>query len=464
MKKILLGVGVLMSSLLSAQNLVQTPLTNNNFLINPAAAGAHNDLNLFAGFRNAYTGIEGNPQTNLMGADFSINNKFGAGAMVGNESVGVFNNYKISLAGSYKLQISDSAFINFGLNGSVFFNNIDMQALNVEDMGDVAITQSLDNGMAWNFGFGGLFSWKDLNIGAAATRLLGSGFVFDNDNLVVNQIPDFNAFARYDIKFAKKYTISPIVGFDAWQNSPSLINANILVGRDGYYLGYGYNTNQANSVMAGIRLKEHVNLNYAYSFGGEGIMQGTNGTHEIGLAFTIKSMKDFGNNDRTEIDSLLNLVDSLTLKQNNLEKEKKALELQLKSIKAENKAEIEKLKSQIRQKDAEIAKLKAEMAKQAEQKSKAPKLSEGVEEVKNGDQMEKGKYYIVVSSVKKEAKAKAEVADFKKQGKNVFYVKNERGTWYYIVTSKFNDKKVALQETLKAKKEVRKDAWLYEHK
>lgn len=459
MKKLFITLSIAISGVVSAQNLVQAPLVNNNFLLNPAAAGFNHDLNILGGYRNAYTGIEGNPTTSILAGDFKISPKFGAGAIFGAEQIGVFKNHNLQLAGSYQLQLAEESFLNFGLQGGLFFNSIDMQSLNVESMGDQAITESLQNGMAFNLGMGAHFNWKALNLGVASGKLLSSGYKYENDNLVVNQAPDFNAYASYDIKASEDFSVAPIIGVEGVQNSPVIVSANLMVQNttDGYQFGYGYNTNQAHSVMFGIRLKKHINLNYAYSFGGNGIMQGTGGTHELGVGVLIKSFKDLGNN-KAEIDSLIGLTDSLTSKVNKLEKEIESLKAQLKAAEG-NQAKIDELKARIAEKDKMIQALRAKNA----QTQQPTESSNTTSDIQNGETLTKGTYYLVVESFKTEARAKKAVSNWKDQGIDLYYVQNEKGTWYYIVTAKYKNKKASQAGLASMRGALIKDAWIYLH-
>ena len=460
MKKILLGSILLLGGVAQAQNLVQAPLINNTFLINPAVAGNNHDLNIYSGYRNAYTSLEGNPTTTLLAADFKVKNKFGAGVAFGAEQIGIFRNHSLQLSGSYKLQLAQESFLSFGIQGGMFFNSIDMQSLNIESSSDIAITESIQNGTAFNLGMGAHFNWKKLNIGLASGRLLSSGYKFENEDLVVNQMPSFNAFANYDIKVSEQYSLIPVVGVEGLQTSPVLVNANVIVKNvKEYYLGYGYNSNMAHSVMMGFQLKKHLNFNYAYSFGGNGIMQNTNGTHEIGLGFMIKSFKDFGGVDQSaEVDSLLSLTDSLSSKITALEKEVKTLKEELAADKEKNKKIVD-LEAQIVEKDKIIKALRDQLKNQATtNKGDADALV-----IVNGENLEKGSYYLIVESFKTEDRAKNAQVEWKEKGIDVFYVKNEKGTWYYVVTSKYNNKKAAQKGLINMRGSLIKDAWIYQH-
>ena len=462
MKKLILSAAVLLGLSASAQNMVQTPLTSNRFLLNPALAGVSNDLSIFGGYRNAYVGLEGNPENTVLAGDFAICKNFGGGVIFNSESIGVFNNYNLNLAGSYQLRIAKDGYLSVGAQGGAFFNAIDFTSLNIEDGSDVALTTQQQNGASWNLGLGAYLKYGQFELGISSPQVLNNGYTFDNENLTVNQISTVNAFASYTHAVNEKWAIEPIVSFDYFNKSPFLVNANLLAKNyKGYWFGYGYATNNFHSVMLGYQLLEDIHLNYAFSFGGNGIMQGTSGTHELGIAFKIPDFKNRGN--KAELDSLLGLSDSLTNQIKMLKEEKKVLEEQLAEANKKDE-EIKELKEQIVAKDKEIAALKSKLKNNEGSGASTGEQSSDPTKGINGETLQKGKFYLVVESFKTERRAKNAVIEWKERGIDVFYVKNNKGTWYFVTTAKYDNMKAAQKGLAGMRKSLIKDAWIYQHK
>jgi type IX secretion system PorP/SprF family membrane protein len=461
MKKLFLSAAVLLGLSASAQNMVQTPLTSNRFLLNPALAGVSNDLTIFGGYRNAYAGLEGNPENSVLAGDFGICKNFGGGAILSSESIGVFKNYSMNLAGSYQLRVAKDGILSVGAQVGGYVNSIDFTSLNIEDGADVALTTQQQYGTSWNLGLGAYLKLGKFGLGVSSPQVMNTGYVFENENLSVNQISTLNVFANYEHAVNEKWSVEPIVSFDHYNKSPFLINANLLAKHyKGLWLGYGYATNNFHSAMFGYELLEDFHLNYAFSFGGNGIMQGTAGTHELGIAFKIPNIKNRGN--KAELDSLLGLSDSLTNQLKMLKEEKKVLEEQLAEANKKDE-EIADLKEQIVEKDKEITALKNKLKNNEGTSISDPGNSDPTKGI-NGETLQKGKFYLVVESFKTEQRAKNAVVEWKERGIDVFYVKNNKGTWYFITTAKYDNMKAAQKGLAGMRKNLIKDAWIYQHK
>src|SRR5688572_1703571 len=101
------------------QNPLYAQYLLNPMAINPAYAGRNNNLNITAGYRTQWTGLEGHPQTfNINGHSSIINNKAGAGFLLVQDRIGNAITTEINVSFAYKLELHETTF-SFGMQAGM---------------------------------------------------------------------------------------------------------------------------------------------------------------------------------------------------------------------------------------------------------------------------------------------------------------------------------------------------------
>lgn len=110
---------------------------NNPLLINPAYAGFNKALDLATAFRKQWAGFDGSPVTLALTAHSSLlDNKMGAGLIISQDRIGENTNTLIQAVYSYKVNLSSSLQLNFGLQGGLINYRSDNSRLNPYDPTD----------------------------------------------------------------------------------------------------------------------------------------------------------------------------------------------------------------------------------------------------------------------------------------------------------------------------------------
>jgi type IX secretion system PorP/SprF family membrane protein len=174
--KLLLILFTLVTSVACAQ---QDPLYAqylfNPLVLNPAYAGLNNNLNLVAGYRTQWTGLEGQPQTLNASAHTSLaDNKVGAGILFSSDRIGNITNSETNIAVAYKLNFNESTF-SFGLQAGVQNYRTDFSDLKVFDPADNAFIGG-ERGTRMNIGAGAILKSERFLIGLSVPRMLPSTF------------------------------------------------------------------------------------------------------------------------------------------------------------------------------------------------------------------------------------------------------------------------------------------------
>jgi type IX secretion system PorP/SprF family membrane protein len=147
----------------------------NPLVINPAYAGLNNNMNIMAGYRTQWTGLEGHPQTLNASVHTSlVNNKVGAGILFSNDQVGNIINNETNVSVAYKLNFKESTF-SFGMQAGLQNYRTNYSGLNILDPGDNAFVGG-ERGSRVNIGAGVILKREKLFIGLSVPRLLPSTF------------------------------------------------------------------------------------------------------------------------------------------------------------------------------------------------------------------------------------------------------------------------------------------------
>lgn len=154
----------------------QDPLYNlyyyNQVMINPAYAGLYKDVTLNLITRKQWVGIDGSPLTNFFSVTSSIGPRFGFGAMVVDDRLGINTNQEGQLAFSFKVIDNDGTTLSLGVQGGLVSYRYDYSKLNLEylDDGDLDLTRTQFSQP--NYGAGIFFRNDRLYLGVSAPRIL----------------------------------------------------------------------------------------------------------------------------------------------------------------------------------------------------------------------------------------------------------------------------------------------------
>jgi type IX secretion system PorP/SprF family membrane protein len=144
-------------------------------VIKPAYAGLSNNMNVMAGYRAQWTGLEGHPQTLNASAHTSLaDNKVGAGILFFNDQIGNITNSEANIAVAYKLKFKETTF-SFGMQAGLQQYRTSYADLNIFDHDDDAFRGG-ERGSRINIGAGAILKSEQFFIGLSVPRLLPSTF------------------------------------------------------------------------------------------------------------------------------------------------------------------------------------------------------------------------------------------------------------------------------------------------
>jgi type IX secretion system PorP/SprF family membrane protein len=147
---------------------------NNPFVLNPAYAGLTNNLNFAVSYRSQWAGFEDSPKTVNFNTHISLhNNKMGAGLMVISDQIGNSTINEVFGSYSYRINLTDSKILSFGLQAGIANYQIDNSKVNPFDQGD-PLFQGNSSETKPSFGFGAILKDDKFFISLSVPRMLNT--------------------------------------------------------------------------------------------------------------------------------------------------------------------------------------------------------------------------------------------------------------------------------------------------
>ncbi len=147
----------------------------NPLILNPSYAGINSNMQLNAGYRIQWMGLEASPKTlNLNGSVSLVDNKVGAGLSLLQDKIGNTTITEFNAIFSYKLKLQNNTTFSFGMQGGMLGFKTDNTGLNIRDTGDDAFPEGTTRTSSVNVGTGATLMGEKFIIGLSVPRMLPS--------------------------------------------------------------------------------------------------------------------------------------------------------------------------------------------------------------------------------------------------------------------------------------------------
>lgn len=309
-----------------------TQFQTNQYLINPAATGAEDFMNVSLGGRLQWTGFEDAPKTSFVYLSTPAE-KFRSAMMKrtygkvrrGNKSVkhpkmrvtsivqafggqlaidqfGAFRSLKF--AGSYAvhLPLSRDYKLSFGTNAGLssrtFLADKAQVLTSITGAGNDALYNAQISGGNQNImdiDAGLYFYGKGLYVGFSGMQLTRDLVKFGNLNANFSPVMHFYGSAGYRFEVNSRLDISPGFFVRYVPNAPATLEANVLFDfNKTYWIGTSYRHLDAVAVLAGINISEKFRIGYSFDLSISRLIKYNSGGHELVLSFLFgKSNRSF---------------------------------------------------------------------------------------------------------------------------------------------------------------------------
>ncbi|RYF26848.1 MAG: type IX secretion system membrane protein PorP/SprF [Flavobacteriales bacterium] len=285
-----LGLFAAFGSQLKAQ---LSPMGNmyfyNQYLGNPAMAGAKEEVNLNLVYRKQFNEIPNAPTYQVFTGEYAFSEKAALGLNVDLSQSGLINHNRIMATYAYHLPVSAAGKLHFGLSAGAakdFLNREDVTAENY----DPVINRFNEKGYRLDGDFGVAYTDNKLNLQATLLNL--NNLLNTDPNFVtgVNYATFFTS-ASYKIEANKDFSFEPKMVYRGIKGMDGIVEGGVGLAYQELFSLFGL-YHSTNNATVGLAFKySDFKITGIYSIGPSAIRSFTGGDFEIGLGWTLSRKK-----------------------------------------------------------------------------------------------------------------------------------------------------------------------------
>lgn len=275
------------------QRPVQSLYMFDPILINPAYAGTQVQLSATAIYRNQWVNLEGAPKTMTASVHSGfLKAKMGLGLIFSNDQIGIHNDASFYAIYSYKIKITPTSTVSFGLQGG--FNNLqsDYNKLNLKNQSDPNLA-GLVTSLNPNVGTGIYYRNKSFYLGLSVPQLIKNKvFDVESSTSLSRQERYYYLLFGSTFKLSNRVKLFPSALIRFQDEAPVSMDINsTFVLYDAVGLGVSYRLEEGVVGLFELQLNQNFHVGYAYDFTTSALRQYSNGSHEIMINYRVKIPK-----------------------------------------------------------------------------------------------------------------------------------------------------------------------------
>lgn len=261
-------------SVLAQEEIRFSNFTFNRLVYNPAYAGSTDFMEAVLTHRNQWVDVDGSPETSSLAVQTPINNtKFGLGATIYQNKIGIQKDIALFFSYSYHLKVNHESFLSLGIQGGFINKQVNWTDLTTYDpntkANDPAFPDSNISTLVPNFGIGAYYRTPKYFISFSLPRLLsnelpdtkgiGENVNFEAKNIQAYLGAGFRTPIRFDLD------IEPSVMFSSAYSTSANMILNIIFHHDtGISAGGGFRTDKSWAANVGYKISPRLKFSYTY--------------------------------------------------------------------------------------------------------------------------------------------------------------------------------------------------------
>ncbi|MFM1877236.1 MAG: hypothetical protein RLZZ241_102 [Bacteroidota bacterium] len=254
--------------------------------------------------RTQWMGFPGLNNTYRFGANIPLaNGKNGIGFNIVSDKLGPTSQTMLDAAYSFQVQLSETTYLSFGLEGGGTFLNTDLSQGTFENPGEPILNTQLVKSLYPTLGAGLFLYNSDWYLGLSAPNLLGDAQYNPEVAQIVADNLQFNFIGGHVLKLSDNLKFKPAFLLNFMSGAPvtTNISASFLM-VEKFMIGTSYRFGSAISALFGLQLSSNFYAGYAYDYSANGLQGYNTGSHEIVLKLRSSASsnsakrKDFGAN------------------------------------------------------------------------------------------------------------------------------------------------------------------------
>lgn len=276
----------------------------NYYLVNPAVSGTEDYTDIKAGYRNQWTGFSGAPKNYYVSGHTPLGKiskkqqrgkrravaHQSVGGLVTGQSIGALNHTGAYLSYAYHLPLTEKLMLSMGLSAGAQMYSIDQSKLDFGDnIADPVLTSTNKTNFDMNAGFW-LYSQR-VFLGVSSMQILGNKLEFGQADGAGALNRHFYVTGGFKINITDDLKLIPSTMVKLQLPSAYQFDLNAKVRyKDFLWAGVGYRNQDAIVALAGVLIKNMIEIGYSYDMTTSNINKYSGGSHEImvGVRFDIK--------------------------------------------------------------------------------------------------------------------------------------------------------------------------------
>jgi type IX secretion system PorP/SprF family membrane protein len=291
---ILLALTLLPHTAQAQQDPLYSQFMYNRLALNPAYAGAHEQLSFLVMGRRQWSGFNGAPSTNVVSVHAPTpDNRHGFGLNMVNDHVGYTHNTSLTAAYAYRIPIGTGA-LSLGLNMGMRAYRLNFSQVPLQDQGDAAFANGTDFRKTYfSAGPGVYFQNAHFFLGASVPDMIPHK-LYDKANAQLDAHTVMHSYwmGGAILKLTDFLKFKPSVLLRVAKGAPLGLdlNAAFLV-KDIVGVGASWRPGNALALMLQAYIVRNVSLGYAYDLGLNATRDLGKGSHELFLRLDLGLVK-----------------------------------------------------------------------------------------------------------------------------------------------------------------------------
>lgn len=261
----------------------------NHYAINPAYGGTTDSWEAVSNNRLQWVGVTDAPRTFTLSVQGPTKNKkMGFGMYAYTDIVGPTRRVGGQVSYSYIFQLSEKVKLSLGISLGMNQWLLDGHKIVTNDPGDLYFSNGLIKTNSFDMKAGFWLYGERWWVGFSAPQIIQNKmYFFDEQSSSLSIMEDHYFFnGGYKFLLHEDWELEPSVMLKYVYPAPFKFDVILrTIWKETLWLGVGYRTNDAFTVLAGYNYKDFMSIGYSYDITTTGLRVASKGTHELMLSF-----------------------------------------------------------------------------------------------------------------------------------------------------------------------------------
>lgn len=298
---------------LAQQRPQHTQYMQNNFLLNPAAAGTESYIDIRNSYRTQWLGLQGAPTTYYTSINASLdksdrnvpspkaksnyatshpsvnkNNRFhvnphhGVGAVMQLDKSGLLSTFSLNLNYAYHLPLTKDLNLSGGVSAGMLQYRLNKRDIYMQVSEDPFVAGEVPNMNKFDLGVGLWLYSADFYVGLSSMQVLSSATKSNNNGPQAALQNHYYATGGIRLRATNNITFTPSVMVKVAENGMYMadLNAKAAYGRH-FWVGASYRHKDAVAGMAGLFINHMLDVSYSYDLTTSQLNRVSANSHEV---------------------------------------------------------------------------------------------------------------------------------------------------------------------------------------